>query len=693
MPNIVINYSYWWLIVIVLIAVAYSYVLYRKDKNLSEVKKYVLFLLRVLRFITVIVLLFLLLNPLLKTTKKNTEKPVIAILQDNSSSIIYNKDSSFYKTKYLKSIRDLKSELSSDFETVIYTFGNKFKKTDSISFIEKETNISSAINSINDLYINRNLGAIILASDGIYNTGMNPKYINIGASSIIYTVLLGDTVEKKDVRIKDIIYNKDVFLGNNFPIEIALKSVKLNGEKANVKIEQSDKIILQKQIELTDINKLTFNLKAEKKGLVRYKISVETNSVTEDNVNNNTKEIVINVIESRKKILLLSNSPHPDVYAIKSSLANNSFYKVDNQIFNGSVDNLKDYDLIIFHQLPSKNKDISNILEQLNNLNISTMFIVGAQTYVPSFNKLNNGFIIDMRKKAFEETAPELNKNFTLFTITDEFKTYITDLPPVISYFANYKSKTKSDIIFTQKIRNIATDRPLFLFAEQNAHRTALISGEGIWRWRVYDYMQNKSFENFDMLINKSIQYLTANLKDNPLNVSFNKVYQTNEEIIFNAQFVNKSFERINSPDLIMQIKNDKDVTFNYSFDKHNDKYRLKIEGLEKGDYTFKASLKFAGVDYSNSGSFSVLNRDLESLNTVANHAILKQISEKYNAKSYFPNRLIDLQKSIKQNHNITKVNYYQTSLTELINNIWLFLLIVVAISLEWFIRKYSGGY
>jgi len=551
MPNIVINYSYWWLIVIVLIAVAYSYVLYRKDKNLSEVKKYVLFLLRVLRFITVIVLLFLLLNPLLKTTKKNTEKPVIAILQDNSSSIIYNKDSSFYKTKYLKSIRDLKSELSSDFETVIYTFGNKSKKTDSISFIEKETNISSAINSINDLYINRNLGAIILASDGIYNTGMNPKYINIGASSIIYTVLLGDTVEKKDVRIKDIIYNKDVFLGNNFPIEIALKSVKLNGEKANVKIEQSDKIILQKQIELTDINKLTFNLKAEKKGLVRYKISVETNSVTEDNVNNNTKEIVINVIESRKKILLLSNSPHPDVYAIKSSLANNSFYKVDNKIFNGSVYNLKDYDLIIFHQLPSKNKDISNILEQLNNLNISTMFIVGAQTYVPSFNKLNNGFIIDMRKKAFEETAPELNKNFTLFTITDEFKTYITDLPPVISYFANYKSKTKSDIIFTQKIRNIATDRPLFLFAEQNAHRTALISGEGIWRWRVYDYMQNKSFENFDMLINKSIQYLTANLKDNPLNVSFNKVYQTNEEIIFNAQFVNKSFELINSPDLI----------------------------------------------------------------------------------------------------------------------------------------------
>ena len=693
MPSIVIDYSYWWLIVIVLIASGYSYILYRKDKNLSEIKQYVLYSLRFLRFITVVVLLFLLLNPLLKITKKNTEKPIIAILQDNSSSVIYNKDSVFYKTQYLKSISDFKNSLADNFETVIYTFGDKINKTDTISFSENKTNITKVLNSINDLYVNRNLGAIVLASDGIYNEGMNPKYINMGANSIIYTVLLGDTVEKKDIRIKDVIYNKDVFLGNNFPIEVTLKSIKLEGEKAKIKILNSNKVISEQEVKLTDLNKVVFDLKAEKKGLVRYKLVVEAENVDEQNTSNNSKEIIINIIDSRKKILVLSNSPHPDVYAIKSSLANNNFYKIDDQVYNGSIDNLKDYDLVIFHQLPSKSKNITNVIEQLQNLNISTMFIVGAQTDVASFNKLNINFKIDMRKKAFEETTPELNKSFSLFTVNDEFEGYVNELPPIISYFANYKSKVKTDLLFSQKIRNITTDRPLFMFSEKNTYRTALISGEGIWRWRVYDYKQNKSFENFDMLINKSIQYLTANLKDNPLNVSYDKVCHTNDEIIINAQFVNKSFELVNTPDLIMQIENQDGVSFNYSFDKYNDKYRLKISGLEKADYTFKASLKFAGLDYSNTGSFSVLDKNFESLNTVANHKILKELSSKYNGKPFMSKQIKDLQMAIEQNKNITKVNYYKTSLTELINNIWFFILIVLAVSLEWFIRKYSGGY
>ncbi len=693
MPSIIIDYSYWWLVGIVVLAGLYSFILYRKDKNLSEVNRYVLFVLRAFRFLSVVILLFLLLNPLLKIIKKHTEKPIIAILQDNSSSILYNKDSLYYKTEYLKKINKLKADLSSEFETVLYTFGNKIEKTDSINFKANKTNISKAIETINDLYINRNLGAVILASDGIYNTGKNPEYINKQLNTTIYTILLGDTSIKKDVKIKDVIFNKDVFLANSFPINVTVQSTKLEGEKANIKIINSDKILSEKEIILSKTNKINFVLNAEKKGQNRYKIEITPDLVKEENTINNITEIVVNVIDSRKKILLLANSPHPDIYAIKNSLENNSFYKIYSQIFNGEVDNLKDYDLVIFHQLPSKNKPIINILEKLNRYNIPSMYIIGAQTNIDKFNKLNTSFSIIVQKKSFEETAPNLNKKFSLFTLNDDFENYINELPPIISYFANYTSKTKTNILFNQKIRNINTDRPLFMFAEQNSKRSALISGEGIWRWRMYDYMQNKSFDNFNTLINKTVQFLTANLKDNPLNLTYNKIYQTNDEIIINAQFVNESFELINTPDLLLQLQDANDINYNYSFDKYNDKYRLKISGLEKGDYSFKAMLKFAGKTYVVTGSFSVLNKNLENINTVANHNLLRLISKQSHSKAFSINDIGKIKDVITQNTNITKVNYYQTSLSELINNVWIFIFIIFLISLEWFIRKYSGGY
>lgn len=693
MPSLVIDYSYWWLALISIIAGLYSFVLYRKDKNLAEISKPVLYILRGLRFVTIFTLLFLLLNPLLKTITKYSEKPVIAILQDNSLSLINSSDSIYYKTDYIKSIEKLVTDLSVNYKPVVYTFGEELNRSNKINYSENKTDIVKAIKGINNLYINRNLGAIILASDGIYNTGINPKYYNSHNNSAIYTLLLGDTSEVKDVLIKNIVYNNDVFLGNNFPLEVTLNSVKLQDEKAKVKVLISDKIIAEKEIVLSSYNKLRFNFKAEKKGLVRYKIIVELSSSTDENSTNNTKEIIVNVIDSRKKILLLANSPHPDVYAIKTSLAKSNFYSVEFEILNESVSNLKDYDLVIFHQLPSVNKSISEIVTQLNSLNISSMYIVGAQTNVGRFNKLEQDFKINLTKKVFEETAPEINSKFSLFSIDDSFNEFVEDLPPLISYFADYTSNAKTEHLFTQKIRNIVTDRPLLMFSERNAYRSALISGEGIWRWKINDYKQNGNFNNFNTLINKTVQYLTANIKDNPLVISHNKVYQTNEDIVFNASFVNKSFELINTSDLIIEIFNSEGTAYNYSFDRYDNKYRLQISEIEEGDYSFKAKLKFGNMEYISKGAFSVLNKNLEYANTVANHNLLREISNNNNGASYYSTQFNDLKNRIEENQNIAQLNYYQTQLTELINSMWIFLLIIFAISIEWFVRKYSGSY
>lgn len=91
------DYPLWLLIFCVLAGAAYSFVLYRKEKRFSETPQWVRISLPVLRFVAVTFIAFFLLSPLLKNISRTVEKPIIIFAQDNSESLVFGKDSSYYK--------------------------------------------------------------------------------------------------------------------------------------------------------------------------------------------------------------------------------------------------------------------------------------------------------------------------------------------------------------------------------------------------------------------------------------------------------------------------------------------------------------------------------------------------------------------------------------------------------------------
>ena len=92
----------------------------------------------------------------------------------------------------------------------------------------KVSNISEFLKYIYDLYSNQNLGAIIMATDGIYNEGSNPIYAGAKLTAPIYTVALGDTTAKKDVILKRVFHNKIAYLGDKFSIQIDVAALRLS---------------------------------------------------------------------------------------------------------------------------------------------------------------------------------------------------------------------------------------------------------------------------------------------------------------------------------------------------------------------------------------------------------------------------------------------------------------------------------
>ncbi len=247
--SLITEYSVWWLLMCPVVGFFYAFIFYKNEKRFEEVNVLIKRVMFFFRFVVVTGLCFLLLSPLLKTVFNKTEKPIIVVAQDNSSSILLNKDSIFYQTSYLEKLEALKNQLSEDYEVKFLSFSDQIDEVPKIDFSGKTTNLSNVFNEIENRYYNQNVGAIVLASDGIFNEGSNPVYTAQTNGVPVYTIALGDTTPQKDVIVKEVISNKLTFLGNKFPVEILASVQEVQNQEIELTISDEKAIVFSKKIQ------------------------------------------------------------------------------------------------------------------------------------------------------------------------------------------------------------------------------------------------------------------------------------------------------------------------------------------------------------------------------------------------------------------------------------------------------------
>ncbi|MCO6498920.1 MAG: hypothetical protein J5I47_00900 [Vicingus serpentipes] len=644
-----------------------------------------------MRCLLVTVLSFLLLSPFIKTLFNKVEKPVIIIAQDNSTSILLNKDSAYYKEQYVYDLQQFQENLEQDFEVKRYTFGDEVRELGKLNYTEKLTNISHLFDEVNNKFYNRNVGALIIASDGIFNQGANPTYSS-SANFPIYSIALGDTTIPKDIVLKDIQYNKITFLGNQFPIEIYAEAKQLNGEKTRLTIVNNGKQVLVKDYNLTkDEISITENilLDAKEVGVQHYRIALSTVK-GEISTINNVRDIYIEVLDGRQRILILGNAPHPDIKALKLSIESNENYEVTTQYFNEFDGNTTPYSLLIIYQIPN---DIPNYVNTINEKSISTLYILGGQTAVQKLNTFNTGLSITNSKNKFDFVLPEVITSFPLFTLSEETQKAINSFPPLLIPFGKYQLSNNSYSLLNQKIGNVITEYPLMVFFQNQAKKIAVLSGEGIWKWRMYNYMKNSNHNAFDELINKTVQFLSVKEDKSKFRVITQAIFWENEEVILNAELYNDSYELINEPEIKISLVDEDKKEYDFVFNKTTKAYLLNTGMLPVGFYRYTAKVKLGTKEYVEQGKFQINPILLEANNTIANHQLMQNIATKHDGEMIYPSELKRLAEEIKKNKNITPIIYEENDLKELINLKWIFFLLLFLLSLEWFLRKRNGAY
>jgi hypothetical protein len=685
------TYSFFWLLGSLALGIAYAILLYGNPINLKNSYKALLF---ALRAILITIIAFLLVAPMVKTTNERMEKPLIILALDNSSSILSSKAPNFDVESYLSQIQNLEKKLSTNYDLRTFYFDSSVKNALKPTFDGNQTDISSIFKQINNQFSNRNIGAIILASDGIYNRGGNPQYESQKLPAPIYSIALGDTLPKRDLLVSNVNYNEIAYFGNDFEIEITLEAFLAKGSSSLLTVSAPNGIVYSKPI---SINSNEFRqsfkviLPATRLGLQTFKIQVSklNNEWSQDN---NLASIFVEVIDAKKQVLILANAPHPDITAIKQSIENSKNYAVKVVL----ADDFKsvatrDADLVILHQLPSKSNKALDILRQTSNK--SRLFILGVQSDIPAF--VNAQSVLGIRSNGMmQEALADIKSDFYAFTLSDANKLIIRNFSPLLTPFGTYTLKVPSNVLMNQQIGKTTSDRPLLVFSAENGQRTGILAGEGFWKWRLEDFQENSNHDATNELFQKTVQYLLSNDDKRKFRVYSSKnTFDESETVILNAELYNDAFDLVNSSEVNITLKNNLGKTYSFLFSKTTNSYLLKAGVLPSGTYSYQAKTSLGKNNYQVEGQFIVNSQELELKQSVANHQLLYLMATQNGGKMLFPNQISSIPDLIKANETVKTIVFEDPSYEDLISLKALFFVILSLLTFEWFIRKRNAEF
>lgn len=691
MKQIVFESAPAFILVCLAVGLGYAFLLYRTKNPWGVALNRILF---VLRATVTFLLAFFLLGPIVKQISNVYEKPVFAIVQDNSGSIKETVDS-LTRRQLASQISEVQTLLQKQgYESVVTNLNG-----DGVDdqFTSPLTNIHESLRMLSNRFEGRNLSGVILISDGIYNAGLSPLYGEYNFP--VYTIGVGDTTQRSDLMIKNLVYNKIAYQGNKFPLRAEISVKGFANEKVSVSLAHKGNVIDRQTKESSGDGLITFEFQpvAAEQGIQRWDIQVEAKA-SEHNTRNNRIAVFIEVVEGRKKILLIASAPHPDIKALRSVIEQNSNFEfllhvpgVEETLpANLQPDNI---DLAVFHQAPDTRGKTRELFTRFAKSRTSLMLILGNSSDLNLITQQQMPLAFEQVPRQFDEVMPVLSPTFSNFTISTEANSIFANFPPVQVHFGKLKLPGAVTPIAFQKVGSVTTDKPLLYVQTEDLRKIGVLLGEGIWRWRLHEYSRTEKTVGFDELFGKLFQYLsTSDDKRKFRSYTVQQQFTDTEPVIFESQVYNDIFEPVSGNTIDLELQDEQGRKTDYTYITSPGNSRYPIGGLKEGVYRYRAATVINNQREEVNGQFLVVAQQVELQNLTADFDLLRKLSIATGGAFYTANRWENLSQNLAQKEAKTIIRT-EERYDSIINLKWIFFLLLLLVSGEWFLRKYYGSY
>lgn len=638
--------------------------------------------LSLLRFVAVFGTLLLLLNPKFERSSLTTEKTNLVLLVDNSSSI---QTGDVAKIKAgISALETSGSEFSERFNLFTYTFGNDLKEGDSLTRMERNTNISKALAGINGIFEKSNT-AIVLLTDGNQTLGEDYEYYGRRQNLPIYPVVLGDTTSYEDIGITRVNSNRYSFLNSKFPLEIFIFYDGWENIHSDVRVFVNDKLVYREKISLSVVNNsktINTQILANSVGIKNIRILVSPLK-NEKNISNNEKQIALEVLDEGTNIAIISNMLHPDLGALKRAIESNEQRSV--RVYNSNVE-LSELEAVDLYLLYQPDASYDRIYKQIELRKANSFTIGGTQTDWQFLEKVLDGIVLESGYP-IQEIFADFNPAFSKFDISDfsfqGFPPLETDVGP-IQFLKPYEGLLK------MSSKGIALESPILAVLGEDASKSALLLGENIWKWRLHAFKEDGTFKNFDAFLGKLILYLTTGKGKNRFNLDYDPIYNHSNEVVIKATYFDGAFIMDPNASLKLKIKDslsgsEQEVGMLLK----GNHFEADLRNLNPGNYSFTASVERENL--SKTGNFTILDFDVEKQFTTSNYKKLSRLADNSGGDLFYPEQIDSLVQVLYKDQRYVPTQKSKLNVVPLIDFQIIMGIVVLALSLEWFIRKYNG--
>lgn len=630
----------------------------------------------VLRFMAIFAAFLLLINPIVEKRTRELEKPKLFLAIDNSASM--NRPAIDDQLKKFKRALDEDDELKNRFEVSTFLFGERLTKDSLWNFEEVQTNIYSAIKDLEALN-EGGISSILMVTDGRQTYGQNYAYLN--AKNPIFPIVTGDTLDVIDLSIDRVNTNAYATLDNNFPVEIFVNTNKSTALKSKLIVEKKGKEVFSKIIAF-DLDKsteiVTMLLPADTVGMQLYSARVEPVQ-NEKVLGNNLRNFGVEILDEQTNIAIVYGLLHPDVGMIKRSIESNRQRKAS-LLRIEDIQNRKDeFDLFILYQ---PNEDFNDMWTYVNEKESNYMLITGTQTNWRLIDEFQKEFRKE-RTDLVENLFPDFERDFNAFYTEDiGFSLF----PPLRGKIGEIVLGKNNQVLLTQRINDIQSENPLLIVSDQGDQKSISLLGENIWKWRAESFSIHGSFTEFDNFFNSLIQYLQLSDRNKDMELSYGPVYHAKQPVLIQAKKYDSNLNLDLNSNLVLQFEGSDEI---YPFYIKNRSYEVKISSLSPGTYNFNVT--DTESEEIRRGSFIVDRFSLEEENINPNVQDLKLLADQSGGTIYFIDQFENVKTELMNNDKFRSLEKVQIKRVSLIDWRWLLGLIVLSLSLEWFLRKYRG--
>ncbi len=696
--RLITDFNFFYFVIGVFVLAFLSYFYYKQ--TLPPISAWLRITLILLRFTVLVFILFLIFNPKITYETKIKVKPKIACFFDNSSSLV-TFDSSNTAQSIFQFTNDLQK--NADVQFSYYSFSDSVKKikdvSTSLSFTGKRTNLNNAIKKI--ISIEDSISAVILVTDGIITEGENPIPKLKELTIPVHILAVGKQKKYPDVEIKKISLPAFAYKNYKTPVTVTIYA------NQNVKSETvttlnftlNGKPYGRKKIKLNpgSVIKTSFDFIPQKTGkiILSFKIPPQKN---EKNKINNIKSATTEVLEKKKNILIVTDSPIYDVTFLRQALLSDTNFTVSKLLIfpnskspalNDEKEKIKKSNAIFFVSYPTKNTNtkIFNLLRKTVSEGKPYFYEFSATTDIKNFEKLTGLKLLSPRNKIqFVSAQPVItDKSAPFWEDIQNTNEIIRNLPPVSVAFINQSFPRYYKTLLTSQINGAITSSSIAIYGTTENSSSVIFFATDLWKWK----LQNPLPASFDKFFVNIAQWLTNNKKEKLFFVSTDKKqYSQLEKIRITARLYDELLKPVTNANVKFTITNGsfrKEVFLTIN---NLNEYESEISTLTPGQYRITAESNFNGKHFTATTFISVTSVDVEKATAGRNNYLLHKIAtetsgkvfEITNSKSLIEN-ILKAKKKFKRKKNIFIFFPLQKIL----------FFIILLLSIEWLLRKLKG--